>query len=61
VNAKKGQRSECRYLIPCERIRSGFNLDQNPVFYLDTDPDPGAQTNADPNPDPGQTLHEKYA
>jgi hypothetical protein len=34
---------------------------ESSFFYLDTDPDPGAQTNADPNPDPGQTLHEKYA
>jgi hypothetical protein len=27
-----------------------------PAFYLGADRDPGSQTNADPDPDPGQTL-----
>jgi hypothetical protein len=26
------------------------------LFYLDADPDPGSQTNAYPEPDPGQIL-----
>jgi hypothetical protein len=38
------------------------------AFYLNADPDPGCQTNADPVPDLGQTLksqkikfvHKKY-
>jgi hypothetical protein len=45
-------------------IRTGFNADLDPAFYLNADPDstfyvnadpdPGSQTNADP--DPGLTL-----
>ncbi len=38
------------------RIRTGFSADPNPAFYLDPDPDPASQTNAEPNSDPGQTL-----
>jgi hypothetical protein len=42
--------------------------DPGPAFYLNEDLDSGSKTNADPNPDPGQTLsskkveflHEKY-
>ncbi len=49
-------------------ILLGYNADLDPAFYLNTLPDPGSQTNADLNPDPGQTLksqkveflHEKY-
>jgi hypothetical protein len=41
---------------------------RNQLFHLDPDPNPGRQTNADPDSDPGQTfesqkvefLHEKY-
>ncbi len=42
-------------------IRSGFNADpdQNPT-YLNADPDPGSQTNADPDMDPGQTSVNFY-
>ncbi len=44
------------------RIRTGFNADPEPAFYLSTyaDPDPGAkllQIHADP--DPGQTLRSQ--
>jgi hypothetical protein len=37
-------------------IRIGFNVDLDPAFYLNADPDPdlGSHTNADP--DPSQTL-----
>ncbi len=37
------------------RIRTGFNADPDPGFYLnaDPDPDPGNQSNADPDPVPG--------
>ncbi len=38
------------------RIRIGFNADPDPVFLPHADQDPGNQTNADPDPDPGQTL-----
>ncbi len=42
--------------------------DPNPAFHLDVAPDPGNQTNADLDLDPGQTLssqkveflHKKY-
>jgi hypothetical protein len=37
-------------------IRIGFNADPD-TAYLDADPDPGRQTNADP--DPSQTLKSK--
>jgi hypothetical protein len=39
-------------------IRTGFNADPDPPFYLDADPDsdPGSRTNAYPDPVPGQTL-----
>jgi hypothetical protein len=30
-------------------IRSSFNADPNPAFYLNADPDPGSQTNTDPS------------
>jgi hypothetical protein len=38
------------------RIRPGFSadLERDPAFYLNAEPDLGAPTNADP--DPGQTL-----
>ncbi len=44
-------------------VRIGFNADpdMDQAFYLNTEPDPGSQTNAvqiqadpDPDPDPGQ-------
>ncbi len=45
------------FLCPVFRIRIGFNVDPGPAFYLNADSDPGSQTtNADPDPDPGQTL-----
>ncbi len=37
-------------------IRIGFNADLDPAFYFNEDLDPGSQTDADPNPDPIQTL-----
>jgi hypothetical protein len=48
-------------------IRIGRNADPD-LAFLNADPNPGSQTNADPNPDLGQTLksqkveflHEKY-
>jgi hypothetical protein len=33
-----------------------LNADPNPAFHLIADPDSGSQTNADQDPDPGQTL-----
>jgi hypothetical protein len=49
-------------------IRISFNADPDPIFLLNKHPDPGSQTNEDPDADPGQTLkslegeflHEKY-
>jgi hypothetical protein len=49
------------------RIRIAFNADPDQAFHLNADQGPGSQTNADPDPDPGQTfrsqkvkyLHEK--
>jgi hypothetical protein len=35
-------------------IRIGFSADLDPTFYLNTDPGPGSQIYADP--DPGQTF-----
>jgi hypothetical protein len=38
-------------------IRIGFKADLDPAFYVNADPDPGSQTNADQaDPDPGRTL-----
>ncbi len=43
-------------------IRISFYADPDPAFYLNLDPNPGRQTNADPvpnpdpDPDPGQAL-----
>jgi hypothetical protein len=55
---------------PVLSIRTGFNADTNPAFFLNADLDPGSQTNADPDSDPGKILksksdkveflHEKY-
>ncbi len=33
-----------------------FIADLDRAFYLNAAPDPGGQTNADPEPDPSQTL-----
>ncbi len=38
-------------------IRIGFNADQNLAYYLNADPDPESQNNADP--DTGQTVKPK--
>jgi hypothetical protein len=35
-------------------IRTGFNADPDPDFCINMDADPGSQTNADPDSDPGQ-------
>jgi hypothetical protein len=34
-------------------IRTGFNADPDPAFYLNADPDPAVYLNADPDPDSG--------
>jgi hypothetical protein len=48
------------FLQCCGWFRIGFNPDPDLAFYLDADLGPGSRTNpdleADPNPDPGQTL-----
>jgi hypothetical protein len=37
-------------------IRIGFKANLDPAFYLNADQDQGNQTDANPDPDPGQTL-----
>jgi hypothetical protein len=44
---------------PLFRIRIGFNAVSDLDFYLNVDPDPGSQTNADPNSEPGQFCRHK--
>jgi hypothetical protein len=37
-------------------IRIGINGEPNQAFYFNVDPYPGSQTNAETDPDSGQTL-----
>ncbi len=43
-------------LQPVLLVRIGFNAGPDPAFYLKADLDPGGQTNADPDQDPGLTF-----
>jgi hypothetical protein len=46
---KEGKYWDTNTLFAVLWIRIGFNTDPNPVFfYLNADPNPGSQTNADP-------------
>ncbi len=44
------------YLLAVLWIRIGYNANPDLTFCLNPDPDQWSQTNANPSPDPGQTL-----